>query len=764
MTYTLNKTTRIPQQRAQIYNTHTAQPSEDDILCNLYIGCTAPLMEEDKLINEPIFSCGCGLDTESTTIFKERQIKRQRRGSDEVTYDTERYVSDCFCYCYQICIGYDVYLFRTTEEILKCLQTIDKAVRTYREAEGVHAVLYIWVANLSHEWSFLRYRIDNTFKMQRCFAKSNRDVLLIDYDTIQFRECIGLFGHSLAHIADDWAQTKKLTGDLDYDLIRHAQTPLTRKERAYCYNDVIILAEMHRAVLRAYTQDNGSIKLPYTTSGFCRMRLKENIRDSEELTDEREHYNFYHIKHPCKSNFEFLCRQNSKLFVSELQWSICRTFSFCGGLSGSLITKTGKILRNYLCNDRTSAYPAEMLHEYFPCGALKETTDINTIRAIQDKRRRNVRHYFLLMRINTLKPKTKQVALSRHKVINAKNFQDIYGAPNGLIIYNGKIRQGNNLVVCWNEIDIEAYQMLYEIDYTPLTMWYFTGSERLPDYIKKAVMDDYKIKSRLKFAQRTECIEYRDAKSRVNTYYGTLSTRPTDTYDTFQDGLFKAEKSKTFSEIKRTSWLNPYIAFYTTSYQRRCMITFISKHPDKVAQFDTDSLYTPEDEELLKDIAKFNKEIEHKNRLIFKDEPDIDLFLTLGQWEVEERYKKLLCMGAKKYIKETQEDKIKTVIAGLPKKALNEKINAESIKHPLQYFNVVKKFLEEGVNNIIIEYMYAKKLASEYNDSPYEHKTTIRDYNGKIYNQTCGCYHALLPIDFTLQVKPEFLEEIKKVY
>lgn len=758
----LTKDRKFSAAKACIYNVLHHLPTVDDVLCELYDGVTAPLYEETengerKLINSSVFKCGCGLDTESSTIFRRQQLR-----SGE-SYDV---VETCFCYAYQICIGHTILLLRRVSELNKVLKTIDEAVKRYREIEhNETATLYIWIANAAHEWSFLKYELTKQFTMQKCFAKTTRDLLYADFDTFQIRECLGLFGHSLAQIGSDWSYSKKLKGDLDYDLIRHSYTQLTRKERAYMYNDVCILAEMHRAVIRAYTSaEDGSIKLPYTTAGFCRMKLKKFIRDDAALTEEREAYNDrVHQKAQCKSNFEYLCRQNRKLFVSEFQWNICREFAFCGGLSGSLIIKCGKILRNYICNDRTSAYPAELLHKSYPCGALKETRDKRLMQKILSNSYRRAPHYFVMLQIGSIEAKTQQVALSEHKVINYKYYQEEYGRPHSDIIYNGKIRKAKNLLVVWSEVDIRAYKMLYELkDVKPVVVWYFSDSKPIPDFLKRAIIEDYRTKSVLKFQHKTDLIEYRDAKVRVNTYFGTLSTRSQDTLDVFKDGLFEAEKEKTYKDEIRSCWLNPYIAFYCTSYERECMISIISRFPDLVAQYDTDSLYTPENEELLQYVAEFNAAIEKKNRRIFRDEENIELFLTLGQWETEDKFKRLLCMGAKKYIKETYDGKLKTVIAGLPKGALNAKTNAENIKDPLRYFNVVRRFIEEGTADIIIDYMYAKKLSSDYDDTPYTHYRTITDYRGIEAQQLVGSYHALKPIDFTLKVKPEFLNYIAR--
>ena len=41
----------------------------------------------------------------------------------------------------------------------------------------------------------------------------------------------------------------KLAGDLDYSLYRHRYTPLTKKELAYCINDVQVLNAWHKSYI-----------------------------------------------------------------------------------------------------------------------------------------------------------------------------------------------------------------------------------------------------------------------------------------------------------------------------------------------------------------------------------------------------------------------------------------------------------------------------------------------------------------------------------
>lgn len=709
---------------------------------------TTPVIEEKddgtiKTVVEPVFKTGIGFDTESTTIY---------------TDDTQKTVKDCFCYTYQIAIGAEHYaIYRTMEQFIEFFSVLQDVVNYKNMDSESPAKLYIWVANLAHEWSFIKYAMFDRFNCTKIFAKTTRDALLIEFGDIQFRECIGLFGHSLSNIANNWTKTQKLKGDLDYSLIRTSYTPLTDAEKQYCINDVIILTEMHDAVLRAYMRENGSLRLPYTSSGFVRMKLKDAIRNYEPLTEEREQ-RAHVFKKPPKNNIEYLMKQNKHLFANPLQWLLCREFGYAGGLCGTSIIYLCKELLNVFCADLTSDYPAQMLHEQFPAGWLKEYSHRYYTKIKEQKR-----PYFILCRVD-FDSKTNHATFSKHKIINLKNeaWQKTFGTVKELIVYNGKVLHCKNAICVLNDIDISAYKMIYNLKITVFKVWAFDRYEKLPEWLFKCVSESYIKKAVLKHDGKQKTIDYRDAKRDTNSFYGVLLTRSQDAFDEMQNGLFVASKEKSIQQQFRECWLNPYIGMWVTSYARRILQYYISKYPDNIVQYDTDSLYfvgtkeTPVD--IIKaDLERYNAKQEELNRNIFKGNKNIELLLDLGCWDFEKPFDKFLPMGAKKYIK-MQGDHVETVIAGLPKDSIPKEIEQKRITKPITYYNIMKKWLKDNDNKIIIEHLFAHKFASVYCDNPETYTATITDYTGTTAEQICGSYHAITPIDFTLSVRPEFLQ------
>lgn len=734
---------------------------------------SAPLINNEGSVQaQPIFRTGIGLDTESTTISHKETVGKYKRKTLTV-------VDHCWCYTYQVAVGRNFYaIYRDIEDLFNFFDVAIDTINYLNIGEDVPAKALIWVANLSHEFSFIKYRLLHRIECKKMFAKTARDCLYLNFTQIEMRECIGLFGRSLSDIADDWCKdSKKLKGDLDYDKVRVSTkdycTPLDDKERGYMINDVAILTEMHENVYDTYIQDNGVLILPYTRSGFVRTKLKNAIREDETLTKKREEYNEYvrtrdgNDKYIKKNNIEYLKMQNSHLFVNQAQWLLCREYGFTGGLCGSNILQVGKNLKNVRCADLTSDYPACMIHRKYPRGWLKER-DLNEYTTIKDSKKIP----FFILAIVDFKSKTQHATFSKHKVINYvnKKFLEVYGRVREDVIYNGKILKAKNCIVVLNDIDITAYEMIYDLKITPLKMWTFDGYKQLPKWCTDPLKEDYVTKAVLKHQKLTKTRKYKDSKINANTYFGVFGTRYSDPLDTLDmdpesdtEGLFKPKKRKTYNQQKHDTWLNPYYAFWITSYARRILMYFISKYPDKIVQYDTDSLYYLPCEELEKELREYNDRIIKINSKIFKDHPQKELMLDLGCWDFDDIYDQFLPMGAKKYIKQ-QGDKIETVIAGLPKSAIPAEIKTKNIKKPLTHYNVtrwVKDITKRP--EIIIKHMFTHKFASVYNDSELEYYIDIVDCNGVRARQKCGCYHAIIPIDFTLSMGLTYLQHIFKV-
>lgn len=714
--------------------------------------CTASVNDCDSY-----FKIGAAYDTESTTIMHKEKINPKDDDS------AERYVIDnCFVYHIQFAIGENYYAFRTFSDFAEFFNDLLTVIEEINTTHDTNAKLIIWVANLSHEWSFIKNML-SSYDLTRIFAKNRREPLLIEVENVvQFRETIGLFGHSLADIAKNWCKKyEKLKGDLQYDKVRTFSTPLDTTEQAYCRNDVLVLTEMHDNVFKAYTRANGVIYLPYTTSGFVRLKLKERIENDESLTELRNNRD----KWKDKSNVQLLKMFNRKIFTTAEDWNIIRTFGFNGGVVGSNIEHVGKELHNIKCADITSDYPFQMLSKSFPIGPIQTGNKKEWLTALETHK-----PAFTLVRIESMKSNTNHAFLSKHKILNIKRNNPEYyarhGEPVNTIFNNGKLLTGENIVIILNDVDYSIYRKAYNIkNMSVLKCWFFPwGYKRLPAWLTDCVISDYITKSKLKkelgHAAQSNIV-YRDSKSRVNTYYGTLSTRPEDIYNTLDAlALFTPENEFTFDDLRKNAWLNPYWAFYVTSYARKMLIEKIIAFPDCIVQYDTDSLYYKDNKqghELEKALQEHNRKTIENNTRRFKNVPDAEFLDDLGTWDFDDVYTRFLCLGAKKYIKE-QNGEILTVIAGLPKTAIPKEIVTKQLQNPFEYYNSFTA--DKG--RIIIEHMFHNKLASAYSDINHTKYSTITDYNGVTVLQPESSYHALIPIDFTLGLAEDYLQLIKQ--
>ena len=169
-------------------------------------------------------------------------------------------------YVWQFGINGYVVIGRTWDEFENMLQAIIKKLDL---AEDKRLVIY--VHNLSFEFQYIRKH----FEWEKVFASDTRKVIYAitkgRFAGFEFRCSYFLSGYALKKLGDELQKYKveKMTGDLDYSLMRHSKTPLTEKELKYCENDV--------RVVMAYIQErieiDGNIttdKIPLTKTGYVR--------------------------------------------------------------------------------------------------------------------------------------------------------------------------------------------------------------------------------------------------------------------------------------------------------------------------------------------------------------------------------------------------------------------------------------------------------------------------------------------------------------
>lgn len=159
-----------------------------------------------------------------------------------------------------------------------------------QSALGLHEKrrLIVYVHNLPYEWQFMRKHFSWT---KVFFLDDRKPVYCINDMGIEFRCSLKLSGKSLANTAKDLVKykTEKMVGDLDYSLIRHEMTPLTRTELIYCEQDVkVILAYIQEKI----ETDGDITRIPLTKTGYVRRYCKKacfpELEESEDAYEELE--------------------------------------------------------------------------------------------------------------------------------------------------------------------------------------------------------------------------------------------------------------------------------------------------------------------------------------------------------------------------------------------------------------------------------------------------------------------------------------------
>lgn len=698
--------------------------------------------ERQTTSSEMYLRCGGGYDTESTTITD---------SSGKPLY--------AFVYHVQIMINGTYMYFRDIELIVPFFEELIKQVRK-KKVKKKQPKLIIWVANLAHEFAFFKRQLE-AVGISDLFAKTERTPLkIVLQDCIELRECIGLYGSSLADIAKKHTNTQKLKGDLDYKLIRTPKTHIRRlpyegkdhSEYEYMKNDVKILDELSEVAFKQFTDNK--LKIPMTATGILRQKCKNSIN-------------------------RITCEYYDNMLLmpaTEKEYTLMRKYMYCGGLSGTSPIYAGKMITGSKCADIVSDYPAQINHHKFPAGELRETKPEN-ITKVKNR-------FHIVLFSCDIYAKTKHAVLSRHKVINSDRIRDA-------IVINGKIWTAKNCILCLNNTDIQGIKKLYIFkNIRVLKLWYFTDKKLAPRFLRKCMNEDYmqKVEIKSQISQLEKEIEkeetpekllklkelkkiYGIVKSYVNSYYGMTATRLYDCiykWSPKKHDITQAASDLSYDERRRKMWLSPYIAYWTTSYARGILYHYIAKYPELILQYDTDSLYyitEPSEVRMSRDrdctaaeliaafeadLREYNKTIYAKNKRIFNGDTH---FSDLGSWEIDSEVSTgFKGLGAKRYLVRHAAGDLKPTVAGMVSESFLQYVGYdENTKQcSIDPFDIFDSDLK-------LDRIKSQKTASKYNDKQLR-PVKITDYEGNTCIVPIGTYHAIYDISFDIKTADLFLK------
>ena len=199
-------------------------------------------------------------------LTKHPKHQKTKTYSDIITFDTESSnVGGYSCtYLWSVCINGEYIYGRTPQE---CRQFFDEL----SEYEGKW---YVWIHCLGFDSVYLE---DVLGEFDSVFAIATHKPITIKWRNIRLRCTYALSNLKLEELADMY-ELKYRKGEMNHDLIRHYETPLTDEEWEYCRNDVLILYEYIKIMRDTF---GGVDKIPQTFTGCAKELYKKYTWDYE---------------------------------------------------------------------------------------------------------------------------------------------------------------------------------------------------------------------------------------------------------------------------------------------------------------------------------------------------------------------------------------------------------------------------------------------------------------------------------------------------
>ena len=593
--------------------------------------------------------------------------KKIRYGNVPLTFDIETtsFYSDgvkcSIMYAFTFGFNGHSYLGRTWEEFLDIYTFI------YKEFElNDQKRLIIYVQNLSYEFQFIYKRI----LFSSVFAIASRTpIKALTINGIEFRCSYILSGYSLDTIGKHLHTYKvlKMTGDLDYRLMRHSKTPLTDKEKGYILNDgLVVMAYIQEQI---DTHKGNITKIPLTKTGEIRNLCRKNCLYAGKNSHKQTSVSY--------NNYRSLMLGLSIRSLAEYQQ--LRERAFYGGFTHSNAFYNNVVVKNVTSFDFISAYPYVMVAEKYPVGKcyhikIKDMTEFE----------RYIKNYCCMFDVEFIN--LTDLIKYEHPISASHCTKKI-----NIIEDNGRVVSADILDTTLTEQDYLTVKEFYSWDKMYIKNFRCYRKEYLPTPFVKTILDIYTKKTELKGVAGMEQ-EYQHAKELLNSCYGMTVTDilreeivfngtewGTKQYDSIEEATEDQLKKLDTYNKKNNRFLAYQWGIWVTAYNRRNLFTAIRNAGMNYVYSDTDSVKVKNGEQLQPYIDEYNNNVIRKLKLAtaYHKIPfelctpktikgDVKI---LGIWENETKnglYTRFKTLGAKRYMTE-QNDEISLTVSGINK-------------------------------------------------------------------------------------------------
>lgn len=679
--------------------------------------------------HEYVYNCPAAFDIETTSFYRQGETGPEKAA---------------IMYMWMFGLNGNVMLGRTWEEFGElCRQLTD---RLQLKADERH--LNVYVHNLGFEFGFIQHRFD-WFKV---FSISlRRPIYAVTTSGIAFRCSQLLSGYSLAMVGKNLTKYKvtKLSGDLDYSLIRNCMTDMSAAELQYGINDVLVVMAY---IMERIELDNGITRIQLTKTGYVRKLVRDACLYPGGCHDSRQNK-------MAGRQFE---RYHRKMMLLQLVPDEYRQAKrgFMGGFTHANPFACGHIYYDVDSYDFTSSYPAVMVAEQFPmsCAELYSPRDWEDFK-------RQLRLYCCMFD-------------AEFTQLEATFLWDHYISYSRCVecedptLDNGRVVSSDRVLITLTEQDFDIIEKTYK--WKDLTVYNFRRYRRnyLPIEYVTTILDLYETKTQLKgLTSEDGTIErrYLAGKENLNSLYGMTVMdicRPEVVFDgswsvkepDIEEMVEKYNKSKTR--------FNSYLwGIWTTAYARRNLWTAILELGPDYLYADTDSVKVVNGDSHRDYFERYNEEIvwkldaacEYHKIDPERTRPKNSKGKTkqLGVWDYEGRYERFKTLGAKRYLTEDAEG-LHLTVAGLSKTNAADYLlytygSADAVfKAFNDRMDIPPEYSKDG------ETMSAAgKNTHTYIDEPYEGYMT--DYQGHTvhYSEMSGIH--LEPAGYSLSLAEEYV-------
>ena len=599
------------------------------------------------------------------------------------------------------------------------------------------SLVYIYVQNLGFDIEFIRDKLNIIAELH---SAAHEPFFIRDDRGYEFRDSQKLSATSLKKMGDELDNgLVKLTGDLDYDLIRTPHTPLSEKEMGYCQGDVDVLASYIQKQIRLY---NGLNHVPLTNTGRVRRHASDVI--------------FGKAHKGAKARYRELMSECVLTFEEYLQ---CKD-AFAGGFTHANARYVGEVLHDVRSFDFTSSYPAVMLSEKFPMGKPEhiDSCTYDELRAMV-----NDPDCCILFDVQFSDLRVKDDAGDCYLSNDSSKVRMVRPVSD-----NGRIRECEKYAATITDVDFKIIARCYDwndIHVSNVLKW---RNDYLPSPIIDIVLDLYNAKTTLKGVDdRKE--EYQIKKGMLNSMYGMCVTRILRDVVEVKSGEW-ITKELTEDEMrknieKNNNSMNRFLYYpwgvWITAYARFNLWTAILTLGNDYIYSDTDSIKVFASSEKLDDYlrkyhedlrTKFGWMLEKRRKFSVKDLRPKDIHgkeHPLGEWDDEGEYSMFKTLGSKRYLT-FDGKKLDPTVAGVSPECLRKHFESSCSSLDEMY-----KMFDDGLH---IPAEETGKLASFY----YENvDLTVTDYLGNTDHVTQRYGVNLSPVDFTLSMTGSFLDLVK---